>query len=496
MPNRPNILVIMSDQHHAGVMGCAGDAVADTPALDRLAVGGVRFTNTYCPFPLCGPSRMAFMTCRHPYDIESWTNETQLSSDLPTFAHGLLAAGYETVLSGRMHFVGQDQRHGFTRRLLGDVPESAYIAAGWKLRRVLGELVDTPGMALAGVVKSGPGRTGYHAYDETVTRVTVDWLRERGRQAAAPFLLTVGYAAPHCPFVAPPEDFACFASRVTAADLPAFAPEQHPVITEQRRKWGVDPLPPVEAMWRARAAYYGLCRFLDRQVGQVLKALEEAGLVENTLVVYTSDHGEMLGEHGVWWKSCFYDGAERVPLIVSWPGQLAPGSNPRNVSLIDIGATLLELAGAPPLPAAAGRSLRPLLEGKAGWVDTAYAEYIAHYEGRIVPCRMVRRGPWKYNYYHGLRPELFNLAEDPGEERDQWDDPACDPVKEELHALALHDWDPEFVIRRVAAWEREQPLLKSCIDAAPLPEPDPLWFDTPPENWHEEVEMPFTSLPS
>jgi len=248
MPDRPNFLVIMSDQHHAGIMGCAGDPVAHTPALDRLAADGVRFTNTYCPFPLCGPSRMAFMTCRHPYDIESWTNETQLGSDFPTFAHGLLAAGYETVLSGRMHFVGHDQRHGFARRLLGDVPESAYIAAGWKLQRVLGELVDTPGMALAGIVKSGPGRTGYHAYDEVVTRTTVEWLRERGRQQAAPpFLLTVGYAAPHCPLVAPPEDFARFADRITAADLPAVDLEQHPIIADQRRQWGVDPLPPVEA---------------------------------------------------------------------------------------------------------------------------------------------------------------------------------------------------------------------------------------------------------
>jgi choline-sulfatase len=486
-------LVIMSDQHHAGVMGCAGDMVAHTPVLDRLAADGVRFANTYCPFPLCGPSRMAFMTGRHPHEIASWTNEMQLSSDIPTFAHGLLAAGYDTVLSGRMHFVGQDGRHGFARRLIGDVPESAYLAAGWKLQRVLGELIDTPGMGLAGVVKSGPGRTGYHAYDETVTRKTVDWLRERGRQSSAsPFLLTVGYVSPHCPFVAPPEDFQRFADRITTADLPPAGAEPHPVMAEQRRRFQVDPPPPVEAQWRARAAYYGLCSFVDRQVGQVLGALEQAGLAENTLVVYTSDHGEMLGEHGAWWKSAFYEGAERVPLIISWPGHLTPGSVPRNVSLIDIGATLLDLAGAPPLPAVAGRSLRPLLEGKGEWYDAVFAEYVFHLDGRIVPSRMVKQGPWKYNYYHGLRPELFNLAEDPGEERDRWNDPACTEIREELHALVLREWDPEFVLRRVAAWRREQPLLKACIDAAPPPEPDPLWFETPPENWHEQVEMPAT----
>jgi choline-sulfatase len=120
----------MSDQHHAGVMGCAGDPVAETPVLDRLAASGARFTNAYCPFPLCGPSRMSFMTGRHPYEIGVWDNEVELHSDIPTCAHAFLAAGYDTALAGRMHFVGWDQRHGFAERIIGDVPESVYLAAG------------------------------------------------------------------------------------------------------------------------------------------------------------------------------------------------------------------------------------------------------------------------------------------------------------------------------------------------------------------------------
>ena len=488
MSTQPNILLIMSDQHHAGIMGCAGDAAVHTPALDALAAAGTRFTRAYCPFPLCGPSRMAFMTARHPGDIGVWTNETQLGSDVPTFAHGLLAAGYETVLSGRMHFVGQDQRHGFRHRLIGDVPESAYLAAGWKLRQVLGDLTDTPGMARAGIMKSGPGRTGYHAYDEAVTRATAAWLRDRGRQPQeSPFLLTVGYASPHCPFIAPPEDFARAAERISLADLPPAGPPPHPLIAAQREQFGVDPLPPVEAQWRARVAYYGLCGFLDRQIAQVLEALHGAGLADNTLIVYTSDHGEMLGEHGAWWKSCFYEGSQRVPLIVSWPGHFAAGEVSRNAGLLDIGPTLLDLAGAPALPGVAGRSLRPLLEGAAEWEDTVYAEYLGQYDGQIVPCRMVKQGPWKYNYYHGLRPELFNLAEDPGEERDRRDDPACAAIRDRLHALALRDWDPDFVRRRVADWRAAQPLLKRWLDTAAPPEPDPLWFAAPPENWYEPV---------
>ncbi len=309
MRSRPNILLIMSDQHHAGVLGASGDLAVDTPCLDGLAARGVRFAQAYCPSPLCGPSRMAFMTARHPHETGVWSNECSLGSDVPTFAHGFLAGGYETVLAGRMHFVGQDQRHGFQTRLLGDVPESAYLAAGWQLNRVLGELVDTPGYGIAGLRKSGPGRTGYHAYDERVTQVTCQWLHERRRPSpgAAPFLLVVGYAAPHCPFVAPPEDFAHAAARVRLDDLPEPDPHVHPWLARMQRQAGVAPPPSRPDQWRTRVAYYGLCRFLDRQIAAVLQALTAAGLADDTLVVYTSDHGEMLGEHGWWWKSTFHE---------------------------------------------------------------------------------------------------------------------------------------------------------------------------------------------
>lgn len=155
--DRPNILIIMSDQHHARVMGNAGDPYARTPALDALTARGVSFSNTYCTFPLCGPSRMSFMTGRQPFDLRHWDNEGQLNGAIPTFAHAFLAGGYDTVLSGRMHFVGCDQRHGFAERTMGDVSESSILPAGMSLKKILGDLVDTPGMRLAGIQKSGPG---------------------------------------------------------------------------------------------------------------------------------------------------------------------------------------------------------------------------------------------------------------------------------------------------------------------------------------------------
>jgi len=494
---RPNVLVIMSDQHHAGVMGCAGDPIAQTPHLDRLAGGGVRFAGAYCPFPLCGPSRMAFMACRHPFEIDLWTNETQLNSDVPTFAHAFLAAGYDTVLSGRMHFVGADQRHGFARRLIGDVPESSHLAAGWKLSRVLGELRDTPGCSLPGVLKSGPGRTGYHAYDEAVCDATVDWLRSRGaatRDRAEPFLLVAGIASPHCPFVAPPEDFYRYADLIRPDDLPPPDDALHPLLERWRKDTRVDPPPPIDAQWRTRVAYYGLCTFADRIVGRMLDALAESGLADNTIVVYTSDHGEMLGEHGLWWKSTFYEASARVPLLVRWPGRLAEGRRvPRNVSLIDVGATLLDLAGADPLPSASGRSLRPLLDGdETQWDDTVFAEHVTagSADRAVVPQRMVRQGPWKYIYSHGMAPQLFDLDDDPGELRDRSADPACADICDRLRALVLRDWDPNFVARRLRRCREELRLVGQWVDKTQPPEPDPLWFDQPPVNEFDPVQPP------
>ncbi|MFH1570248.1 MAG: sulfatase-like hydrolase/transferase [Gemmatimonadota bacterium] len=493
MPQRPSILLVMSDQHHAGVMGCAGDPVAHTPSLDRLARQGVRFSSAYCPFPLCGPSRMSFMASRHPHELGLWDNESQLDGDVPTLAHAFLAAGYDTVLSGRMHFVGWDQRHGFAERLIGDVPESAYLAAGWQLRQVLGDLVDTPGMSLTGVLKSGPGRTGYHAYDEAVTRTTVDWLRQRGRGGGdRPFLLTVGYGAPHCPFVAPPADFERYHRAIASADLPPHpaADQLHPVNAERRRRFGTDPAPPLDAQWRARVAYYGLCTFLDRQVGQVLTALEQSGLAGNTIVVYCSDHGEMLGEHGMWWKSTFYDGASRVPLLVSWPGRIAAGpSSARNVSLVDVGTTLIDLAGLDALPGASGRSLRPMIEGDdTGWEDTALAEYAER--GSPAVSRMVRSGLWKYNYYHGQEPELFHLGDDAGETRNRAGQPEHRDLEQRLRELVLRDWRPDHIGQYMERRNRELALIGHWVKTTRPPEPDPLWFADPPENWVDRDVSP------
>lgn len=483
---RPNILIIMSDQHHAGVMGCAGDPIVRTPNLDRLAAGGVRFNSAYCPSPLCGPSRMSFMTSRHPHEIGVWDNEDELKSDIPTFVHAFHSAGYDTILSGRMHFVGADQRHGFAKRLIGDVAPTAYLQGGWQLEKVVGNLRDTCGTHLSGIVKSGPGRTGYQAYDEAVTATTVDWLRQPPQGGDTPFMVTVGYVAPHCPFVAPPDDFEYYRDKIAVADLPVPDEALHPRNAALRKGWGIDPAPPVDAQWRARVAYYGLTTFLDRQIGAVLDALDASGLADNTIVVYCSDHGECLGEHGMWWKSTFYEGSSHVPLIVSCPKRLKADVRHENVNLMDIGPTILALSGLEPLPGASGRSFASLLEDRAGeWDDTTYAEYAVD-----AVCRMVRSGPWKYNYYHGMAPELFNMEEDPGENNNLAGQSAYADIEQGLQELVLRNWDPEWVQARKKQIYAGRPLVANWVRTTNPPESDAPWFNSPPENWFDNSPVP------
>lgn len=454
MPDQipPNVLVVMSDQHHPRFMGCAGHPLLHTPNLDRLAARGTRLASAYCNFPLCGPSRMSFMTSRYASEIGCMTNHDHLRSDTPTFAHAFGAAGYDTILCGRMHFNGPDQRHGFKQRIVGDVSDHVRFSPAQALKVTLDFLSDTTGPNARSIRKSGRGACGYLAYDENVADGAVRWLRDRSNQSAdAPFMMTVGFVEPHAPFVAYPEDFDRYNERIDADDLPAAHPESlHPELRSFQRMAGLEDAEPVavEDQRRARVAYHGMCTFVDRQLGRVLDALDEAGLSENTIVIYTSDHGEQLGEHGMWWKHTFYEGSVGVPMVLAGPGVPRGRVVNEHVSLLDVGPTLLDLAGAPALPEASGRSFRCLLEGDpSAWPNEVFAEnYWSSASDQV--HHMVRRGPWKLNRYPGHEPQLFNLKDDPNELRDRAQDASCAEVRRELAA-------------RLDAWRGEHPAQPS-----------------------------------
>ena len=303
MTNRPNILLIMSDQHSPNVLGCAGDDVVRTPTLDQLAASGVRFAANHCANPLCVPSRMTFLTSRHSSDIRVWSNACRLRSDIPTFVHHLVNAGYETILCGRMHFNGPDQRHGFERRIIGDIssPQLEPIP------------ISTAGQTAAGVKVAGPGRTAYGRYDEDVTQACCRFLESSDRDPGdRPFFMTVGFILPHCPFIAPKPLFEEYLDKIDVPQLPeGYHDSLHPFLKTWRQNRQVDELTD-EQVRTARAAYYGLVTFMDEQVGKILSTLRDTRFGENTLIVYTSDHGEMAGVHRMWWKSSFYQNSAGV----------------------------------------------------------------------------------------------------------------------------------------------------------------------------------------
>ena len=361
-----------------------------------------------------------------------------------------VAAGYRPVLAGRMHVVGLDQLHGYTERYVGD--HSPNFVGGSPVDR--GPLDGTSGPERISLVRSGAGQSAYQVHDEAVAAAAVDYLNRLGIQRRSvarlePFSLTVGFMLPHPPYVARDEDFARYRDKVILPQRRSHLIRvRHPYLQGWRRRTGIDSVPDEETL-RARAAYCGLVHRLDALIGKILAALAANDLAENTLIVYTSDHGDMQGEHGLWWKHVFYEESVRVPCILSWPGVIPPNQRCAHVvSALDVTATLLDAADAPSLPGSPGRSLLGLVSAARPtppWEDIAFSEYCAdeYTADGDTYQRMIRQGPWKLTYYHDLEPQLFNLELDPGEMTDRAQDPACQPIRQQLTAAVLADLGPE-----------------------------------------------------
>ncbi len=474
---RPNILVIMSDQHSKYQLGCYDDTLVRTPNIDRLASEGMRFTSAYTAAPLCVPARMAFMSTRRPSANEVWNNAHILNSAIPTWAHAMGATGYETALIGRMHFVGSDQRHGFERRPIGEY--SAHHPGVPRLGEPMFKDIpaSTSGQIRECVEIAGYGRTTYQAFDEMVAEAGVEYLRAKAAGGDRPFAAVASFVLPHCPFFAPKELYDYYYERV---DVPEPSIEdlarQPQAIKNFKKRRKIDVPLERERIRVARAAYYGLCEYFDAQVGKLLSALDEGGLVENTLVIYCSDHGEMAGLHGCWWKSNYYEASVSVPLIARLPGAVPAATVCTAIcNLMDIGVTAVDLAGGSKLPQTDGHSLRSLLQGQEDPLRPGETVSEMRTGAGEPASRMLRRGPWKlYKYHDDTPPVLFNLTDDPAELNDLGEDSAYAAVREELMVRLYADWDPEYVERRSGELERDGALISAWGKAVLPQHPDAL----------------------
>ncbi|MBT8767361.1 choline-sulfatase [Metapseudomonas boanensis] len=412
---RPNILFIMADQMAAPMLPFYSRSPIKMPHLSGLAAEGVVFESAYCNSPLCAPSRFTLVSGQLPSKIGAFDNAADFPADVPTYAHYLRRLGYRTALSGKMHFCGPDQLHGYEERLTSDIYPADY---GWAVNWDEPDVRPTWYHNMSSVLQAGPCvRTNQLDFDEEVVFKARQYLYDHVReQDGQPFCLTVSLTHPHDPYTIPEEYWNRYREEDIELPRVQFADAEQDPHSQRLLKvidlWG-KPLPQ-HKIRDARRAYFGACSYVDDQVGALLKTLKDCALAEDTVIVFSGDHGDMLGERGLWYKMHWFEMAARVPLLVHAPARFKAARVSQSVSTLDLLPTLVELAGGTLEPSLSldGRSLLPHLQGEGGH-DEVLGEYMA--EGTTSPLMMIRRGPYKFIYSEQDPCLLFDLENDPQE---------------------------------------------------------------------------------
>lgn len=481
----PNILFIQVDQLAASFLPAYGNRVSITPNIDELAAQSVVFESAYTNFALCAPSRFSMLAGQLASDIGAYDNGAEFASSVPTYAHYLRSSGYHTSLSGKMHFVGADQLHGFDERLTIDIYPASFQWTGDWTEVSEEHSNDERSFTLAGPVR----RNVQMDYDEEVLHRTCrklyDLARNDGIADGQPWHLTVSFTHPHDPYQCSHEHWNLYDDSDIDMPTVGWIDDPDPYTVRLRQQYGLEATEPSEdQIRRARHGYYGSVSYVDDLVGGVLQTLRQTGLDSNTVVVFSTDHGDMLGERGLWYKRSFYEGSSRIPLMVCWPDHFLPGRVSENVSLVDLLPTFLELAGSgvEPIEEVAGESLVDLLEGtKSAQSRIVYGENLS--EGAVAPLLMVRRGSMKY-VWSGVDPaQLFDMGADPLELENLADDPGHAVLRAELDALVHSRWDVVDLAERVLASQTRRAFLRGLYAGDKAPE----WRHSPPDQAAQRV---------
>ncbi|MCC6174825.1 MAG: sulfatase-like hydrolase/transferase [Chloroflexi bacterium] len=458
-----NLLFINADQHSRHVLGAYGNPVVKTPNLDTLAARGTLFANGYCPFPICVPSRASLATGRYAHTIGSWDNaKPYIGTEAPSWGHRLIEQGHKVTTIGKLHYRRPEDPSGFPdQRIPMHVLEGEGDTFG--LLRPLMPQRDQRKY----VTGAGPGEMEYTRYDRAIAEEAERYLRTEATGQAKPWALYVSFLHPHLPLVVPAEYFNLYPPE--SLPLPTqWLPEDwhpHPALQQKRHQGMLDEPLDEPTVRRAMAAYYGMVTFLDEQIGRVLKALEEAGLQDSTRIIYTADHGEMLGAHGLWWKNSMYEESAGVPMIVAGPDVPVGKVSQTPVNAVDCFPAIVEAVGASLAPADAdlpGESLFALAR-QPDHDRTIFAEYHASMSPSGI--FMIRDGGFKYIHYVGLEPQLFDLVNDPAETRDLAADPAYADTLARCDAKLREICDPEEVDRRAKADQLARLNAAGGVDA-------------------------------
>jgi len=505
-----NVLLVMADQMAPHFTGTYGHTLVSTPHLDALAARGARFDAAYCHSPLCAPARFTMMAGRSASAIGAWDNAAEFTATTPTIAHFMRQRGYQTVLSGKMHFVGPDQLHGFEERLTTDIyPADFAWTPDWTAADAR---IDKWYHNMDPLQEAGQAIATHHTdYDEEVGYTSQRKLYDLARSSdPRPFFLVASFINPHDPYVARPEWWDLYDH--DDIDLPdpvaGFELDAH----SQRIRTGIeaDTVGCTEDQIRkARHGYYANVSYVDHWLGSLVGTLEETGQFDNTVVIFTSDHGDMLGDRGLWYKMSFHERSARVPFVMAGPG-VAHAVIPNVMSHLDLAPTLIDLvsddSGAPTPEAATSESTMALeLEGRSLWHvasggDDETSETTGEYMAEMTsePMFMIRRDALKYIHCDADPPLLYDVEADPLERTNLADDPAHAETASAFAAEVDARWDRPVIRDRVLRSQRERHLLHHAVQHGSMP---PSWDHLPTNdvtnsyvrNHHDIVEASLRS---
>ena len=435
-----NLLFILSDQHAREFTGCYGSELVQTPNLDRLAARGTRFDNAYTPCPICVPGRASLATGRYVHQLRLWDNAHPYVGDPPGWGQRMMHAGSEVAAIGKLHYRSADDPTGWSEEI-----DTLHVVGGiGDLRGCVRSNKSERHSASKFATEAGRSESPYSRYDERTAEHAVQWLHQRADSDDRPWVLFVGFVLPHFPLIAPPRFYDLYDEVPWPRMYEEGERPDHPVIRDMMQIMGNDRYFDEEKVRVARRAYFGMISMLDHCIGRTLQALEEAGLADDTRVVYTSDHGESLGNRGMWGKCNMYEESAAVPMILAGPDVPEGKAVDTPANLVDCYQTVLDNGGIPltdeeefGLP---GHSLLGLANGDTPR-RTTLSEY--HASGSTTGFFMIRDGKWKYVYYVGYDPQLFDLEADPHETVDLGTSPSHADVRARCEAKLRAVVDPE-----------------------------------------------------
>jgi choline-sulfatase len=473
-----NLLIIMSDEHNPKIMGCSGHPLVKTPNIDALAARGTLFTSSYTTCPVCVPARAAFAVGKYVHQIGYWDNADAYEGAIPSWHHRLRDSGHRVVSIGKLHFRGRPgDDNGFSEEI---IPMNILEGKGDLMGLVRRDLPER-GMSWKIAKLAGPGESPYTHYDREIASRAQIWLREEApKYRDKPWVLFVSFVSPHFPLIAPPE----FYYQYPLEQMPepklyeeALRPE-HPYLRDYSSSFVYDRFFTPEKVRKAVAAYYGLCSFVDDNIGKMLRTVETLGLTDSTRILYTSDHGDNLGARGLWGKSTMYEEVAGVPLIAAGPDIPRGKRVATPASHVDSYPFILQSVGEDRpenYDGHPGISLYDLAAGAAP-ERNVLSEY--HGMGSTTGAFMIRHSQYKFVHYVSYPPQLFDLERDPEELTDLAPDPAYEKVLAECRARLYAICDPAEVDAR--AKKRQAELLEAAGGREAVIARGDLGFSPPP----------------